>query len=347
MVYRVVRGVAVAYMIKVDFDLYIFAAAERVAAMARELGSTIFNKTLPHLPPCHSALIDSCVSAQGALNYLTVSVLGRLAYRVFEPAQVPVPQKKEGSVRQIDGCRHSISTSVSTIMSVTASQIAAYPPPEARPVEILLADELTLVREGLAALCNSVPGFRVVSQVGTAMGALAEIQRVNPALALLDLGLSDLAATEVIRRVREQGLRTRCAVFSARKDRKTVLEVLRMGACGYLLKSSTSEQMAEALSQFSQGGIYVSPQIEVMSLFGDGNGRDPGQDPLESLSSREFQVFSLLVEGVRAKEIAARLSLSPKTVDTYRSSLMRKLDIHDVAGLVKFAIKRDLAALPA
>lgn len=183
-----------------------------------------------------------------------------------------------------------------------------------------------------------------MSQVGTAAAALAEIQQGEPDIALLDLGLTDLAATEVIRRVREQGLRTRCAVFSVRKDRKTVLEVLRTGACGYLLKSSTSEQMADALSQFTQGGIYVSPQIEVMSLFGE-SGRKPGEDPLESLSSREFQVFSLLVEGVRAKEIAARLALSPKTIDTYRSSLMRKLDIHDVAGLVKFAIRRDLAEL--
>ena len=170
--------------------------------------------------------------------------------------------------------------------------------------------------------------------------------RLQPAIALLDLGLSDLAATEVIRRVREQDLPTRCAVFSIRKDRKTVLEVLRAGACGYLLKTSSSGQMAEALNQFTQGGIYVSPQIEVMSLFGEGGSRHEA-DPIESLSSREFQVFSLLVEGVRAKEIAARLVLSPKTVDTYRSSLMRKLDIHDVAGLVKFAIKRDLADLPA
>ncbi len=218
--------------------------------------------------------------------------------------------------------------------------------PEPRPVDILLADELTLVREGLAALCNSIEGFRVVAQVGTAGAALTEIMRLQPAIALLDLGLSDLAATEVIRRVREQDLPTRCAVFSTRKDRKTVLEVLRTGACGYLLKTSSSGQMAEALGQFTQGGIYVSPQIEVMSLFGEGGFRHEA-DPIESLSSREFQVFSLLVEGVRAKEIAARLTLSPKTVDTYRSSLMRKLDIHDVAGLVKFAIKRDLADLRA
>jgi DNA-binding NarL/FixJ family response regulator len=214
-------------------------------------------------------------------------------------------------------------------------------------IDVLLADELTLVREGLAALCNSISGYRVVAQVGSAGAALHEIQRLEPALALLDLGLSDLAATEVIRRVRELGLPTRCAVFSTRKDRKTVLEVLRNGACGYLLKSSTSEQMADALLQFAQGGIYVSPQIEVMSLFGETSGRLQLEDPLESLSSREFQVFSLLVEGIRAKEIAARLSLSPKTIDTYRSSLMRKLDIHDVAGLVKFAIRRDLADLRA
>lgn len=232
-------------------------------------------------------------------------------------------------------------------MPVSAAQTIAMPAPEPRPVEVLIADELTLVREGLAALCNSIAGFQVMAQVGTAAAALAEIQRSEPDIAMLDMGLSDLAATEVIRRVRQQALRTRCAVLSVRKDRKTVLEVLRTGACGYLLKSSTSEQMADALCQFTQGGIYVSPQIEVMSLFGESGGRNQGEDPIESLSSREFQVFSLLVEGVRAKEIAARLSLSPKTVDTYRSSLMRKLDIHDVAGLVKFAIKRDLADLRA
>ncbi len=240
----------------------------------------------------------------------------------------------------------STSTSLHPIPLSTPQPVL--PPPALQPqIHVLLADELTLVREGLAALCNSLSGFRVVSQVGTAGTALSEILRLEPDVALLDLGLSDLAATEVIRRVRERGLRTRCAVFSVRKDRKTVLEVLRCGACGYLLKSSTAEQMSDALTQFTQGGIYVSPQIEVMSLFGDTAGRNHGEDPLECLSSREFQVFSLLVEGIRAKEIAARLALSPKTVDTYRSSLMRKLDIHDVAGLVKFAIKRDLADLPA
>lgn len=213
------------------------------------------------------------------------------------------------------------------------------------PIEILIADEWTLVREGLAALCNSIPGFRVAAQVATATAAMTEIERIQPHLALLDLGLSDQLTVDVIRRVKDRGIRTRCAVLATRKDRKTVLEVLRNGACGYLLKSSSVSQMTEGLHQFNEGGIYVSPQIEVSTLLGDGSGGRADRDSIESLSSREFQVFSLLVEGVRAKEIAARLRLSPKTVDTYRSSLMRKLDIHDVASLVKFAIQRDLVSL--
>lgn len=215
------------------------------------------------------------------------------------------------------------------------------------PIEILIADEWTLVREGIAALCNSITGFHVSSQVPTATAALAEIERTQPDLALIDLGLSDQMAIDVIRRVKERGIRTRCAVLATRKDRKTVLEVLRNGACGYLLKSSSVSQMTEGLHQFIQGGIYVSPQIEVSTLLGESSGNRHDRDSIESLSSREFQVFSMLVEGVRAKEIAARLQLSPKTVDTYRSSLMRKLDIHDVASLVKYAIQRDLATLSA
>jgi len=216
---------------------------------------------------------------------------------------------------------------------------------EPQLISILLADELTLVREGLAVLCNSISGFRVVCQVGTAAAALAQIERLRPTIALLDLGLSDLAATEVVRRVRRQDLPTQCAILSARRDRKTVLEVLRAGASGCILTSCTRQQMEDALFQLAKGAIYMSPQIEVKNLLA--TRAQLGPDPIDTLSRREFQVFSLLVEGVRAKEIAARLALNAKTVDTYRSSLMRKLDIHDVAGLVKFAAKRDLVQLRA
>jgi DNA-binding NarL/FixJ family response regulator len=126
-----------------------------------------------------------------------------------------------------------------------------------------------------------------------------------------------------------------------RDDRKTIIEVLRSGAQGYFLKTGTVPQIFDCLSQVLEGGIYVSPSISLQSIFTPARGGSV-QDPISLLSAREFQVFSLLVEGVRAKEIAAQLGLSPKTVDTYRSNLMKKLDLYDVPALVRFALHHRL-----
>lgn len=169
------------------------------------------------------------------------------------------------------------------------------------------------------------------------------IEQERPDIAVLDLNLPDLFTLEVVRRIRDAGLTTKLVVLSTRRDRKTVVEALRCGVSAFLLKSAPSHELLEAFSQILEGGIYVSPELELNKIFCPGQ-KPSADDPLQSLSAREYQVFSLLCEGVRAKEIAARLSLSPKTVDTYRASLMRKLDIHDVAGLVKFAIQRDLTS---
>ncbi|MFM2123635.1 MAG: hypothetical protein RL328_86 [Acidobacteriota bacterium] len=212
---------------------------------------------------------------------------------------------------------------------------------EPKTFSIVLADDLTLVREGLAALCNAQPHFKVVGQFSEGAAALKLIQSQQPDLAVLDMNLVDLFALEIVRRVRDAGLRTKIIVLSTRRDRKTVVEALRCGVNGFLLKSAPATQMLEAFEQVLEGSVFVSPQLELNKIFSSGSKSEP-EDPIDSLSGREYQVFSLLVEGVRAKEIAARLELSPKTVDTYRASLMRKLDIHDVAGLVKFAIQRDL-----
>lgn len=214
---------------------------------------------------------------------------------------------------------------------------------EPKTYSILLADEFTLVREGLAALCEAQPQYRVVGQCSDGAAALRMIESLPPDIAVLDLALPDLFTFEVVRRIRDASLPTKIVVLSTRRDRKTVVEALRCGVSAFLLKSGPSLQLLEAFDQVLAGGIYVSPELELNKIFTPGQ-RSAVEDPLQSLSSREYQVFSLLCDGVRAKEIAARLSLSPKTVDTYRASLMRKLDIHDVAGLVKFAIQRDLTS---
>jgi len=214
------------------------------------------------------------------------------------------------------------------------------------PVTIVLADGWNLVREGLALLCDRLPGFRVVAQVETGQAALAEIERTRPHVALLDLDLSDIAVSEILRQVQQRKGRTRCAVLGTKKDGRTVLEALRSGAAGYLLKTDTAGQMEEAIRHIQSGGIYISSSVNVQDVFHGSNSAEPGGGPLSALGSREHQVFSLLVEGVRVKEIAARLSLNAKTVDSYRASLMRKLNIYDLAGLVRFAVARKLTSLP-
>ena len=220
---------------------------------------------------------------------------------------------------------------------------AMVPTRETQTISILLADNLTLVREGLAVLCEAQEGYHVMAQVSEGAAALRLIQESQPDIAVLDLNLPDLFALEIVRKVREARLSTKMIVLTTRKDRKTVVEALRSGVNAFVLKSASPTQLLEAFVQVMEGGIYVSPQLELNKIFA-ANLRSAPEDPIDLLSAREYQVFSLLVEGVRAKEIAARLELSPKTVDTYRASLMRKLDIHDVAGLVKFAIQRDLTS---
>ncbi len=215
------------------------------------------------------------------------------------------------------------------------------PARQQRTYSILLADDMTLVREGLAALCATQPNLRITGQCSQGAVALQMIEEQHPDIAVLDMNLTDLFTLEIVRRVRAANLPTRIVVLSTRKDRKTVVEALRCGVNGFLLKSAPSHQMLEAFQQVLDGGIYVSPSLELDKIFSPSHKSGP-EDPIETLSAREHQVFSLLIEGTRAKEIAARLNLSPKTVDTYRASLMRKLDIHDVASLVKFAIHRDL-----
>jgi DNA-binding NarL/FixJ family response regulator len=209
---------------------------------------------------------------------------------------------------------------------------------------ILLAEELSLVREGLAGLCEATGAFRVEGQCADGATALELIQTFRPQLAIVDFNIPRLFSLELVRRCKELGVQTRFLIVAAKGDRKMALEALRSGANGFILKSASTEHLLDALQQVAAGSIYVSPELQFERIFLTPKRAAP-TDPLESLSSREYQVFQLIIEGIRAKEIASRLSLSPKTVDTYRASLMRKLDIHDVPGLVKFAIQRDLTSV--
>lgn len=206
----------------------------------------------------------------------------------------------------------------------------------------IVADDLLLVTEGLASLCAGFSGCRVLAYSSDGEQAWDLIEGMKPDVALLNSYLPGMTALDIVRKSRQNSLPTRFIVLAQRGDRQNVIEVLRAGASGFLLKSTVGRHLEDAFHQVCQGGVYIDPTIAL-------DGSDPTHprnldDPLKDLSGREMQVFTLLVEGARAKHIAAQLSLSPKTVDTYRASLMRKLDIHDVPGLVKLAIRHKVTA---
>jgi DNA-binding NarL/FixJ family response regulator len=205
---------------------------------------------------------------------------------------------------------------------------------------VVLADDHAIVREGFAALCE-VNGMRVVGQCSDGPSALETILAKQPDFAILDLHMPGMTGVEVIRKLRSVGCPTKIMILSISREEKPVIEALRAGADAYLLKDGPYRHLLDAISYIRDGGQYVTPLLKGTRLF-TGPDATPADDPLASLSPREMEVFQYLVKGMRAKDIAELLRISPKTVDTYRATLMRKLNVHDIVGLVKFAIERNL-----
>jgi DNA-binding NarL/FixJ family response regulator len=216
---------------------------------------------------------------------------------------------------------------------------------DSQAVTIVLADDHAIVREGLASLCTS-HGFRVLGQCADGPGAVEMILDKNPEFAILDLNMPVMSGIEVIRKLRASGSNTKLMILSISREETAVMEALRAGADAYLLKDGPSRHLLDAITFVREGGVYVSPLLRGAGLFTKAE-RSAPEDPLAQLSPREMEVFSYLVNGLRAKDIADLLDISPKTVDTYRAGLMRKLNVHDLVGLVKFAIERNLTSTSA
>jgi DNA-binding NarL/FixJ family response regulator len=206
---------------------------------------------------------------------------------------------------------------------------------------VVLADDHEIVREGFAALCESQAGLSVAGQCADGMAALEMIQSLRPDFAILDLHMPKLTGVQVVKRVKEMRCATRVIILSIARDENTVIEALHAGADAYLLKDGPSRHLLDAINYIREGGVYVTPLLRGTRLFTDARNKQR-DEPLSSLSQRESEVFYHLVNGLRAKDIAELLDISPKTVDTYRASLMRKLHVHDLVGLVKFAIEHNL-----
>jgi DNA-binding NarL/FixJ family response regulator len=209
------------------------------------------------------------------------------------------------------------------------------------PLTLVLADDHAIVREGIAALCAS-HGFRIVGQCSDGQVAVDTILAEKPDFAILDVHMPTMTGVEAVRKLRAAGSTTKLLMLSISRDEMLVMDALGAGADAYLLKDGPSRHLVDAVNFVRDGGVYVSPLLRGAGLFARAEKQTPPENPLSMLSPREIEVFSYLVNGLRPKDIAELLDISPKTVDTYRAGLMRKLNVHDLVGLVKFAIERNL-----
>jgi DNA-binding NarL/FixJ family response regulator len=207
-------------------------------------------------------------------------------------------------------------------------------------LRLVLVDDHALVRAGLRALLGEMAGVSVVAEAGDGHDALQLIREHKPDIALLDISLPGLNGLEVAARVAKEHPATRVIILSMHGDDESVRRALIAGAAGYLLKNSDRSELELALRTVARGNPWLSPAVtkKVVTAFAAG-ARTPAQGAFEVLTPRQREVLQLIAEGHSNKEIAGRLNLSPKTVETHRTELMERLGIHGVAGLVRYAIQ--------
>jgi len=205
-------------------------------------------------------------------------------------------------------------------------------------VDIVLADDHHLVRRGIRALLEALPGARVVGEAGDGRTALALIESHHPEVAVLDISMPEMTGLEVAERASRSSPRTKIIILSMHKGETFVAKALRAGVSGYLLKDAADAELGLALAAVTRGDVYLSPTIsrQVVEQFTRA-AAEP--DPLAGLTPRQREILQLVAEGKSSKDIAVLLDLSTKTVEAHRAQIMERLGLHDVTALVRFAIR--------
>lgn len=207
-------------------------------------------------------------------------------------------------------------------------------------IRVLLADDHAMMRDGLQALLQAAADIEVAGSASNGREALRLAAELNPDVIVMDITMPDMNGLEALALLREKHPRIRVVMLSMHSSSEHVYRALNAGAAGYLLKESAGEDIVTAIRRVHAGRSYMSPALAALERRSAP--RSDGGGPLASLSSRERQVLQLVVEGRSSSEIAALVHLSPKSVDTYRSRLMKKLGVGDLPALVKFAVRHGL-----
>lgn len=211
-------------------------------------------------------------------------------------------------------------------------------------IQVLLADDHAVVRDGLRFLLEVQGDISVVGNAANGREAVRKVKELKPDVVIMDIAMPELNGIEATHQIHETCPATRVLILSMYATTEHVRQALRAGAQGYLLKKSAGAEVADAVRLVHAGGSYLSPEI-AGTVITDYIADSRATNPLETLTHRERQILQLIAEGKSSAQAATSLFLSRKTVDTYRSRLMQKLGIHDLHGLIKFAIEHGLTSL--
>jgi DNA-binding NarL/FixJ family response regulator len=211
-------------------------------------------------------------------------------------------------------------------------------------IRVLLTEDHWLVRASLKSLLADFAGVEVVAEAGDGREALELVAKHRPTLVLMDISMPGLNGLEATRRIVKEHADVRVVVLSMHTSEDYVLQALRAGASGYVLKGSAPRELELAIDAVARGEIFLSPQISrhVIDAFLNRTGDQASS--LEQLTPRQREILQLIAEGKSNKEIAQLLDASVKTIESHRASLMERLDIHDLAGLVRYAIRHGLVS---
>ncbi len=214
-------------------------------------------------------------------------------------------------------------------------------------VRILLADDHKLFRQGLRALIDKNDELNVVGEARNGREAIQMAAKSSPRVVIMDISMPDMNGIEATRRIAERNPSIKIIALSMHSNRRLVLEILKAGARGYLLKDCAFEELMTAIRTIMDGKIYLSPEISdtmIKDYIRNSTQKKDGS-VFSILSSREQEVLQLLAEGRTAKQIAYKLDLSVKTIETHRQKIMNKLGIHSIAEMTKYAIREGLTSL--
>jgi two-component system, NarL family, response regulator NreC len=211
-------------------------------------------------------------------------------------------------------------------------------------IRVLVIDDHEVVRIGIQTLAESAADIEIVGNAASAAEGLEAARRLKPDVVIVDLKLPDMSGLDVIRRLSESQRSIHSVVVSIYGDDQYVTEALRLGAAGYVLKEAGASEILLAIREAARGRRYLSPPLSERAIEAYLRSGDPAPGPIASLTPRERDTLTLLGQGLRTAEVAARLSLSSRTVESHRARVLKKLGLKSQAQLVRFAHENGLAA---